>query len=218
MVRPRVIETGHGIEGTVTVAIYDQFQRHMRDRGWIETRALIKAGITKGRALEIGPGPGYLGLEWLKANEASSLVGVEISADMIEVARRNAQDYGLTGRAEYLQGSGDQLPLPEASMDAVFTAGSLHEWENPGGTFLEMWRVLRPGGILFLSDLRRDMLPPLKWLLWLSCRPKAIRPGLLTSLGASYTPNELRDLVDGSGLESWLISPNPLGFTVTGRR
>ena len=202
MVRQRVIETGHGIEGTVTVAIYDQFQRHMRDRGWIETRALMKAGITQGRALEIGPGPGYLGLEWLKGTEATSLVGEEISADMIEVARRNARDYGLTGRAEYMQGSCDQLPLPDASMEAVFTAGSLHEWQNPGGTFLEMWRVLRPGGILFLSDLRRAMLLPLKWFLWLSCRPKAIRPGLLTSLGASYIPGELRDLVSGSGLES----------------
>ena len=137
---------------------------------------------------------------------------------MIEVACRNAKDYGLTGRAEYMQGSGDQLPLPDASVDAVFTAGSLHEWANPSGTFLEMWRVLRPSGILFLSDLRRDMLLPLKWFLLLSCRPKAIRPGLLTSLGASYTPGELRNLVAGSGLESWLVSSNPLGFTVTGRR
>jgi len=218
MVRPRVIETGDGIEGAVTVSIYNEFQRHMRDRGWIETQALIKAGMTQGRALEIGPGPGYLGLEWLKATEGTSLVGVEISADMIEVARRNAKDYGLAERVEYVQRSGDHLPFPDASLDAAFTAGSLHEWENPGGTLLEMWRVLRPGGHLFLSDLRRDMLLPLQWFLWLSCRPRALRPGLRTSLGASYTPAELRDIVRGIGLESCRISPNPLGFAITGRR
>jgi ubiquinone/menaquinone biosynthesis C-methylase UbiE len=218
MVRARVTETDHGIEGTFTVAAYDEFQRHMRDRGWIETGALLKADIRMGRALEIGPGPGYLGLEWLKKTEGTSLVGVEISADMIDVARRNARDYGLGERADYVQGSGGDLPLPEASVDAVFTAGLLHEWERPGQTFDEMWRVLRPGGLVFLSDLRRDMLLPLRWFLWLSCRPKAIRPGLLTSLRASYTPGELRELVQGTGLASCRISPNPLGFTLTGRR
>jgi ubiquinone/menaquinone biosynthesis C-methylase UbiE len=218
MVRARATETDHGIEGTFTVASYDEFQRHMRDRGWIETRALLQAGIRIGRALEIGPGPGYLGLEWLKKTEGTSLVGVEISADMINVARRNARDYGLVERADYVRGSGGDLPLPEASVDAVFTTGSLHEWEDPRRTFDEMWRVLRPGGLVFLSDLRRDMLLPLRWFLWLSCRPKAIRPGLLTSLRASYTPGELRELVQGTGLESCRISPNPLGFTLTGRR
>jgi len=48
--RPRVSETDHGIEGEFTVAIYDEFQRHMRDRGWIETKPILKEGITRGRA------------------------------------------------------------------------------------------------------------------------------------------------------------------------
>jgi len=66
MTKPRVKETDEGIQGAFTVEIYDRFQRGMRDRGWIETHALIKSGIQQGHALEVGPGPGYLGLEWLK--------------------------------------------------------------------------------------------------------------------------------------------------------
>ena len=66
MPKSRIVETENGIQGELNVQMYDTMQRHLRDRGWIETNALIKSGITKGKALEIGPGPGYLGLEWLK--------------------------------------------------------------------------------------------------------------------------------------------------------
>lgn len=218
MARPRVAETDHGIEGELAVAIYDEFQRRMRDRGWIETKAILKEGITHGRGLEIGPGPGYLGLEWLKNTEGTALVGVEISSDMIDVARANARAYGLTSRVDYAQGSGDDLPLPEASFDAVFAAGSLHEWADPRGTFREMWRVLKPGGKLFVSDFRRDMLAPVRWFLWLSTRPKTLRPGLITSMNASYTVAELRELMRGTGLEGCRVSSNPLELTIAGEK
>jgi len=102
MTRPRVPETDEGIQGQVTVEIYDQMQRRLRDRGWIETREIIKSGITEGLALEIGPGPGYLGLEWLKNTRGTALKGLDISADMIAVAERNARTYGLDKRVEYV--------------------------------------------------------------------------------------------------------------------
>jgi len=63
MPRPRVEDTDSGIQGEFNVAIYDKMQRRLRDKGWIETKDIIKSGITKGLALEVGPGPGYLGLE-----------------------------------------------------------------------------------------------------------------------------------------------------------
>ena len=61
MTKPRVKETDQGIQGEWMVEIFDQFQRGMRDRGWIETDAIIKSGIRAGHALELGPGPGYVG-------------------------------------------------------------------------------------------------------------------------------------------------------------
>ena len=65
MTKPRVPETDSGIQGVDIVAMYDQMQRTLRDKGWMETGDLLKSGITGGHALEIGYGPGYLGLEWL---------------------------------------------------------------------------------------------------------------------------------------------------------
>ena len=214
MVRARVIETDQGIQGEFTVDIYDQMQRRFRDKGWLETKALLRSGITAGAALEVGPGPGYLGLEWLKQTDGTRLTGLDISADMLAVARRNAAEYGLAGRVEYVQASGSTMPLADGVFDAVFSNGSLHEWSDVPGTLAEMRRVLKPGGRLFVSDLRRDMPAPVKWFMWLVTKPKAIRPGLKTSIAASYTPAEVEALFCESRFEWYRVDRNVMGLQV----
>lgn len=214
MARSRIPETDQGIQGKVTIEIYDQMQKRLRDKGWIETMDIIKCGIINGIALEIGPGPGYLGLEWLKKTQGTTLRGLDISSDMIAIAKRNAEAYGLSERVEYVQGSGAKLPFENGLFDAVFTASSLHEWSQPKQTFNEIWRVLKPGGKLFISDFRRDMFPLIKWCLWLVARPKAIRPGLLTSIDAAYTPDEVRALIRETELSSYKVTGSPGGLKV----
>lgn len=145
MVRPRIVETDSGIQGEFTVAIYDEMQRRLRDKGWIETKDIINSGITKGCALEIGSGPGYLGLEWLKQTGGTTLKGLDISQDMLSIAERNAKEYGFSKRVEYIHGKGDRIPFKDGSFDAVFTNGSLHEWSHPEETFNEIGRVVKKG-------------------------------------------------------------------------
>ena len=214
MPRARVVETNQGIQGEFTVEIYNQMQRRFRDKGWIETKALIQSGITEGRALEVGPGPGYLGLEWLKHTDKTRLTGLDISLDMISVARRNAAEYGFTERTEYVESSGTTMPFEDNRFDASFSNGSLHEWADVFNTLAEIWRVLKPGGLLFLSDLRRDMFAPVRWFMWLVTKPKEIRPGLLTSINAAYTPTEVKALLAESRFTDFTVSCNPMGLHV----
>ena len=216
MTRSRITETDQGIQGEFTVNVYDQMQRRLRDKGWIETKDIIKSGITKGLAVEIGPGPGYLGLEWLKNTQATTLKGLDISADMIPIAERNAKEYGLFERVEYVHSGGDKMPFDDEIFDAVFSNGSLHEWSEPENTFNEIWRVLKKGGRVFISDLRRDMFLVIKWFLWINTRPKEIRSGLITSINAAYTPDEFKNLIKGTKLEKCLVSGNPIGLKLTG--
>lgn len=61
---------------------FDRFAKMIRGKGWNNVDSFLKAGITRGNVLEIGPGPGYVGLEWLKQAPDSTLTGCEISRDM----------------------------------------------------------------------------------------------------------------------------------------
>ena len=218
MPKARIVETDSGIQGEFTVAIYDDMQRRLRDRGWIETNDIINSGITEGLALEIGPGPGYLGLEWLKNTRETKLKGLDISADMIAMAERNAKAYSLTRRVEYIQSSGNKMPFDNNMFDAVFTNGSLHEWSDPRNTFNEIWRVLKTGGRIFISDLRRDMFFLMKWFLYIATKPKEIRPGLISSLNAAYTPDELKELMKGTKLANCEVTGNLIGVKITGKK
>ncbi len=123
----------------------------------METDGILKSGITSGHALEVGPGPGYLGLEWLRKTEGTHLTAVEISANMIKTAERNAAEYGFTHRTRYVLGDAQNLLFEDAVFDAVFTNGSLREWAEPEKIFNEIYRVLKPGGKYWISDLKRNM-------------------------------------------------------------
>jgi ubiquinone/menaquinone biosynthesis C-methylase UbiE len=216
MVKPRIVETEEGIQGEFNVETYDRFMRGMRDRGWIETNLVLKAGITQGLALEVGPGPGYLGLEWLKKTEGTKLKALEISPDMITIAERNAKEYGLQDRATYVKGDAREMPFDDNTFDAAFTNGSLHEWSQPKKVLNEIHRVLKPRGRYLISDLRRDMNPIMKWLMWVFTKPKEIRPGLVSSINASYTPEEIREMLDESDLTRATVRTVLVGLVVTG--
>lgn len=218
MTKPRIQETDSGITGEFTVQSYDIMQRYLRDKGWIETNDLIRRGIDSGEALEIGPGPGYLGLEWLKKTKGTSLKGLEISEDMIAVTKKNATEYRVNGRAEYVKGDAQKMPFPDGYFDAVFTNGSLHEWAQPEAIFNEIARVLKPGGRYFISDMKRDMNFLAKWFLLLFCKPKNMRPGLISSINAAYTLSEIENIVAKTRLQDWHASKNFMGIVITGQK
>ena len=218
MTKPRVPETNEGIQDEITVEVFDRFARIMRDKGWNEVKTFIKAGIGHGKLLEIGPGPGYVGLELLKASPDAVLTGCEISPEMIKVAQKNAKEYGYEDRVHYVQGNCMRMPFEDAAFDAVFSNGSMHEWEDPVKVFGEIHRVLRPGGVFAVCDMRRDVNPAIKWLIYSMTKPKEIKPGFLTSLYAAYTADEMRSLLDRSDLRYAAVVKDFFGLTVSGRK
>lgn len=214
MVKSRVIETNEGIQNEATVEMFDAFARSMRDKGWNGVDSMISSGVKGGDVLEIGPGPGYVGLELAKKTCASSLTGCEISPAMIRFAQKNAAEYGISAR--YVLGNCMQMPFEDQSFDTVISNGSLHEWENPIRTFNEIYRVLRRGGRYCITDLRRDVHPLKKAMVYLSTQPKQMRPGLIASLNAAYTTNEITELLRHSNLSGAKVTADFLGLCITG--
>ena len=216
MVKSRVKETDEGIQDPFDVDVYDRMMRRLRDRGWMATKDILKSGITSGNVLELGPGPGYLGLEWLKRTENTRLTGLDISPAMIKIAEKNAGEYGFQDRVIYTKGNAIQMPFEDDTFDAVFSNGSLHEWEKPGKVFDEIGRVLKPGGKFCITDLRRDMNPVLKFFMKLMAKPKTMRSGLISSINASYIRDEIKELLKSTKLNQFVVKKNPIGLRIVG--
>jgi len=218
MVRERVIETMEGIQDEFDVAAYDRMMRKMWQRGWVETKEVIASGIMEGTALEISPGPGYLGIDWLQKTQQTRLVGLDISEEMLKTSRENARLEGVDDRSDYVHGDACEMPFEAGVFDAVFASGGMHEWANPAAVFDEIARVLKSGGRYCITDLRRDASVLIRRLLPLTIRERAMRRGFTTSINAAYTPNEVRALVASSTLPAPQISGNVMGLVICGKK
>ena len=201
--------------------------RRMRDKGWYQQKLpkflttvplLVAAGINGGGALEIGPGPGYLGLEWLKKTKGTTLTGLDISTDMVEIAKLNATEYNLTERTKYLLADASNIPFSDNQFDCVFSSASLHEWTNVRQVLNEIARVLRPGGSYYITDLRRCMSGIWKWVVWFLARPNEVRPYFIASVNKSYMLEEVKDILRGTQLRNSIVSKAWYGLKITGQK
>lgn len=217
MVKPRIVETGKGIQEEWIADEYDRLMRKDRDKGILYTKDIIKSGIKDGSVLEIGPGPGYLGLEWLSKTENTTLTGIDISARMVSIAGKNANDYGFSAKkVKYIEGDAHELPFDDVSFNNVFSNATLHEFSEPLKVFNEISRVLKPGGRYYLSDLRRDMNPVIKYFMTKSTKSAELVSGLISSINAAYTKKEIEELMQQSYLKEYTVSINPFSIFVRG--
>lgn len=216
MVKPRIPETDQGVQGEFIVEMYDKMSRKFRDIKLLQTNQIIKSGITHGLALEIGPGPGYLGLEWLKKTNETNLMLLEISPDMITIAKKNTREYGFESRVKYILGNALLMPFNDNMFNGLFTSASLHEWEHPEKVLDEIYRILKPGGRFCITDLRRDMSPVVKWVMKIMIKEKELKSGLISSVNAAYTIEEGRLILDRSKFNDYEVTQSVFGLDITG--
>jgi ubiquinone/menaquinone biosynthesis C-methylase UbiE len=119
---------------------FDQLHQAMLD-------SIPDAGDPPARILDIGCGTGRLlrkaRLRW----PAAALVGVDPAPGMIDEARR------LAPAISFHVAGAESLPLPDASVDLVLSASSLHHWDDQAAGLRNVVRVLAPGGRFCFGDV-----------------------------------------------------------------
>ena len=98
-----------------------------------------------GLVVDLGCGTGLSTRYW--AGKAQKVIGIDPTPDMLQQARQIETAAHIT----YQQGTSNTTGLPEHSVDIVTCSQSLH-WMEPGSTFQEARRILRPGGVFAAFD------------------------------------------------------------------
>jgi ubiquinone/menaquinone biosynthesis C-methylase UbiE len=149
--------------------------------------------------LNVGCGTGELERLLLADHPQLKLVGVDISAEMLAIARSKFLD---NPQVELINASAIALPFANQSFDLVVTASALHYFDNPVIALGEMNRVLKPTGRLIVMDWCRDY--------WYCQVLDLVLKLVETGYKSAYTQTELNNFLDQVGL----IGSNPQKFTV----
>ncbi|HNY16887.1 MAG TPA: class I SAM-dependent methyltransferase [Treponemataceae bacterium] len=169
------------------------------------------------RVLEIGPGPGWAGIELCKLRGDITLVAVEASSDMIRASKKNAESEGVADRTEYKLGVVEDLSgIESGSFDAVISRDSLHHWTDPSRAFAEIKRVLNDTGGVYVTDSKRNLGLAERLVVRAVCKRigKDMSKGWTESIGASWTPAEIRAILAEREIRDWSVHPTFLDLEI----
>jgi ubiquinone/menaquinone biosynthesis C-methylase UbiE len=205
------ISPAEGIEDVEVAKAYDKISQ------WPQFRLLrkvilreLKRHHPQGILVDIGCGPGYLIVDIVRLFPKLSIIGVDISEEMVLKAERNLSTLGFSDRTVFRKGDIHELPFESNSIDFVISTFSLHHWSEPVEAMHEIHRVLKQGGQFLIFDLRRDSPRLFFWLIRFAqifILPSAMKRmnEPTSSVLASYTSDELNQMLTMTQFKNWHI-------------
>ncbi len=160
-------------------------------------KAFGQNGKLSGTIVEVCPGPGNLCGELLKKG-ADHVIGIDGSQTMLDHATKKFAPEIENGQINFRRGQAQALPLPDGSVDGIVNFNSFHQFaseERALAALSEMARVLKPGGWAFVRDFKRGASKKAIDARLEHTKPE-IKPLLLDSLQAAFTPDEFAKMLE----------------------
>jgi SAM-dependent methyltransferase len=168
--------------------------------------------------LDLGSGGGIdVLLSARRVGPTGKAYGLDMTDDMLTLARRNAAEAGVTN-VEFLKGQIESIPLPDESVDVIISNCVINLSADKRRVLAEAFRVLKPGGRFAVSDVvvRGDVPPEVRrsMELWVGCVAGALEESEFLALLAEsgfenasieptriYRSEDARGFLAGAGLD-----------------
>lgn len=157
-----------------------------------------------GEILDLGTGTALIPIELGRRDGDLQIVAVDLSANMLDIARANLALNNLTSRVRLERIDAKTLPYAAGRFAAVISNSIVHHIPEPAVALAEAWRVLAPGGRVFFRDLLRpaDAATVSKLVSTYAGREDEQQRALFdASLRAALTLDEVRQLVSKLGAD-----------------
>lgn len=147
------ISTQQSTADTYTMGYAEEFQVLLRRRSASKDAALLLPLIKPGmRVLDFGCGPGTISVGLASAADPGELHGIDTEESQIKIAQAAAQA-GEHTNAHFHVGSVTELPFEDNSFDVAHCNAVLMHVPDTVGSLSEVYRVLKPGGILSSREM-----------------------------------------------------------------
>jgi ubiquinone/menaquinone biosynthesis C-methylase UbiE len=152
---PRVLEP-EVMDTPEEATDYDAMDHAQVNRAFVDDllAAVDDAACSNGRVLDVGTGTALIPIELAARGFAETIVGIDLADEMLALGRRNIERSGV-GNVQLERVDAKHLPYGDETFDVVMSNSIVHHIPQPERAFLEMQRVLTPGGLLFVRDLLR---------------------------------------------------------------
>lgn len=163
---------------------------------------------------DIGTGPGFLAIQLARLS-GKKIKAVDLAPNMLNKANKLAAKAGV--QIQTIEADCRNLPFKDASLDLVTSSALIHMLEDSLPFFIELKRVVKPGGKALIAGFRRDPRTIVRKLADFHTnvmyKNKPLN-GLGAVLNASFTKEELESLLDKAELTSHHIKKGVMTLTI----
>ncbi len=216
---PEVMDDSDEVEAYASAAAQAYLDKI--DDTFVEHALRLVRGRDRGRALDIGTGPGQIVWKLARRLPGWHFLGVDRSANMLRQARAaSGQSFpvgaqhaaplgGAQARVEFFIADANRLPFPDAHFDLVMCNSVLHHLAQLQRLLAEVARLAKPDGAILIRDLRRPsrLAYPLH-VRWYGRHYSGVMYKLYcASVRSAYTATELEGMLRASPLSAACPEP-----------
>lgn len=185
---------------------YDFMNRAMTfgiDKWWRRRAVRLVQRTKPADVVDLATGTGDLAISLARHIPSARIKGIDLSAGMVEIGCEKVRQAGLDSRVTLSVGDCLDLPLDDASADAITIAYGVRNFAHLDKGYSEMLRVLRPGGMLCVIELSTPPNPIARWFYNLYTRYVIPTVGRIISKDVraySYLPESIAAVPQGADM------------------